>query len=237
MSSEAWHLAILIPARDEEHLIGRCLRSLVEARRLLPSEVSCDIIVVSDSSSDRTQEIAEDLLDGIGLAVPASYKSVGMARALAGRIAMSRYAGPLERCWLANTDADCEVPASWLIRQLSHAQQGWAAVAGIVEVDSFEDHDAGVPQRFRDSYITHEDGTHPHVHGANLGVRAEVYMRAGGWPALATAEDHDLWARLRENEALCLADAQLCVLTSGRRVGRAPSGFAGALSMHNEVAQ
>ena len=35
---------------------------------------------------------------------------------------------------------------------------------------------------------------HPHVHGANLGFRASAYLRAGGFPALPTAEDHALVA-------------------------------------------
>ena len=125
---------------------------------------------------------------------------------------------------------------SWMRQQWMLAEQGWQAVAGIVDVDSFEDHDGGVPERFRTTYLTHADGTPPHVHGANLGVRADAYLAAGGWSTLETAEDHDLWARLREGDYACLSDASLCVLTSGRRVGRAPLGFARALAMHNEVA-
>jgi hypothetical protein len=33
-----------------------------------------------------------------------------------------------------------------------------------------------------------------------------------------------------------LSSARLRVVTSGRRVGRAPAGFAGALAAHNETA-
>ena len=29
-----------------------------------------------------------------------------------------------------------------------------------------------------------------------MGVRADTYLRAGGWRGLETAEDHDLWKRL-----------------------------------------
>jgi hypothetical protein len=41
--------------------------------------------------------------------------------------------------------------------------------------------------------VTYEDGTHPHVHGANLGIRADAYSDAGGWNDLTVAEDHCLW--------------------------------------------
>ena len=39
------------------------------------------------------------------------------------------------------------------------------------------------------------DGTHRHVHGANLGVRADLLDAVGGWRRLHTGEDHDLWQR------------------------------------------
>ena len=237
MSYAAWHIAVLIPARDEEQLIGRCLRSVLHARKRLPEQVTCDIVVVSDSSTDRTLLIADQLLQSsAGLAVATEVQNVGRARALAAHLALARCPGSPERCWLANTDADCEVPEEWLLQQLAHAEEGWSAVAGIVDVDTFEEHDAGVKERFRESYLTFADGTHPHVHGANLGLRADVYEEAGGWASLVTAEDHDLWGRVRELPVRCYADAKLCVLTSGRRVGRAPLGFAGALAMHNQVA-
>lgn len=230
-----WHVAVLIPARDEEELIGRCLRSVLEAARMLPPEMTCDIVVVSDGSTDGTVRIARQMLaESLGTTVEIDAQCVGTARAVAARIAMQRYSGPIDRCWLANTDADCEVPATWLLQQVSHAGQGWAGVAGIVDVDSFMGHDAGVPERFRSTYLTHADGTHPHVHGANLGIRADAYVAAGGWSPLVTAEDHDLWGRLRDGQYRCLADAALCVVTSGRRMGRAPMGFARALEMHNE---
>jgi hypothetical protein len=66
-------------------------------------------------------------------------------------------------------------------------------------------------------------------------VRADVYLHAGGWADLATAEDHDLWSRLPLAGASRLSSSLLKVVTSGRRSGRAPLGFAGALAAHNEV--
>ena len=32
-----WHIAIVIPARDEQELLPRCLRSVQNARLMLPS--------------------------------------------------------------------------------------------------------------------------------------------------------------------------------------------------------
>lgn len=236
MSDLLWHLAILIPARDEEKLLPRCLRSISVARQRLPAAVTSDLVVVSDSSTDKTLEIAQRLIRRSGIVVSTDAGRVGAARCLAAEVALRRYRGPSERCWLANTDADCEVPPNWLLDQLSIAAQGFAAVAGTVRVDSFAEHDAQVEELFRRTYLTYADGTHPHVHGANLGVRADAYLRVGGWLNLATAEDHDLWNRLHRSGHQRISDARLQVVTSGRRLGRAPSGFAEALAAHSEAA-
>ena len=230
-----WHIAIVIPARDEEALLPRCLRSVFAAQALLPSDVTTDLVVVSDRSTDGTFATAREMLQGAGIVVRTEVGCVGAARALGARLLLERSSTRPQRCWLANTDADCEVPRTWLIDQLAMAEAGFAAVAGVIDVDSFEEHGLLVPKRFRDSYLIHPDGTHPHVHAANLGVRADAYLLAGGWQDLSTAEDHDLWSRLQLTDQRRIADASLCVLTSGRRTGRAPLGFAAALAAHNEV--
>lgn len=230
-----WHIAVLIPARNEEALLPRCLNSVLEACAVLPVSVTVDVVVTCDRSTDRTLQIAEHMLSGCGTVVTTEAGIVGHARALAAQVALRSYSGRLRRCWLANTDADCCVPKSWLVDQLLLADQGIETIAGIVDVDSFEEHAIGVDLRFQNSYLIHPDGSHPHIHGANLGVRADVYLRSGGWKGLATAEDHDLWDRLIKTAARRTSTATVKVLTSGRRIGRAPHGFADALVAHNEV--
>lgn len=269
MSTHPWHIAILIPARDEEELLPRCLRSIDRARRYLSAtasavttgltpnlipNVTTDVIVVSDCSTDRTEAVAASHLQHPsqhpshlapsqlpgqhpsqhrGFVLSVAHACVGSARAEAAHAALARHPGPRHRIWLANTDADCEVPEDWLLQHLSIARSGTQAVAGIIDVDSFSEHAPHVHTLFRRTYLLPPDGTHPHIHGANLGVRADAYLRAGGWAALTSAEDHDLWHRLGLSGATRLSLASLRVLTSGRRQGRAPKGFADALSAHN----
>lgn len=235
LSLTPWHFAVLIPARDEARLLTRCLRSVEHARAALPSNVTSDVILVADRCMDNTLALARKNLRNHGIAVASSFGVVGQARSLAADIALSRYKGLLRRCWLANTDADCELPATWLVDQLALAQSGVEAVAGIVSVDSFHEHPAHVAARFRDAYLIHDDGTHPHVHGANLGVRSDIYRMAGGWCGLSTGEDHDLWNRLKSQGANCCSVSALEIVTSGRIIGRAPQGFAGALAAHDSM--
>jgi glycosyltransferase involved in cell wall biosynthesis len=82
------------------------------ARHCLPIGVTSDVIVVSDSSTDKTAEVARRLLRKSGIVVCTDAGRVGAARCLAADVALQRYRGPREYCWLANTDADCEVPAN-----------------------------------------------------------------------------------------------------------------------------
>lgn len=223
---------MLIPARDEEALLPRCLESVQRSRKNLPPTVTSDVILVDDGSSDATYSIARTFLEDGGAVVRSCGRVVGWARALAAQTAIARFEGPTNRHWFANTDADCVVPDSWLLDHLAVASANIDAVAGIVSVDSFEEHGPGVRARFQASYAIHSNGTHSHVHGANLGVRCDAYLRAGGWSALNTAEDHDLWNRLRATGSSQVSISSLNVVTSGRRVGRAPLGFAGALAAH-----
>ena len=230
-----WEVAVLIPARNEEVLLARCLQSVIRAIEPVPVRVKTTIVVVSDCSTDRTAEIADGIIGRRGSVLHTDAGTVGTARALAASYAIENTRASRSNLWLANTDADCMVPIDWLTYQIALASSGIEAVAGIVAVDSFAGHGPEVPARFHASYMIHPDGTHPHVHGANLGVRADRYVQVGGWADLKTAEDHDLWARLRLTGASLLSCSRLRVVTSGRRVGRAPNGFAGALAAHNDT--
>ena len=177
----SWHVAVLIPARNEEELLPRCLQSVIDACSALPADITTDVIVVSDRSTDQTLKVATQLLGDRGVAFEVGFSCVGMARLVAAAVALRRCQSPPKWCWLANTDADCEVPPDWLADQLLFANKGAAAVAGTIAVDSFTEHQPQVAELFREAYLIHADGTHPHVHGANLGIRADAYLDAGGW--------------------------------------------------------
>jgi glycosyltransferase involved in cell wall biosynthesis len=231
-----WDVGVVIPARNEEKLLPRCLESVLTAKASVERGASVSVVVVCDSSSDGTSRIAKKMLASQGIVLEVDAGVVGVARSVGSSHLLRRCNGPLSRCWIANTDADCIVPEDWLVKQVQLAERGIHAVAGVVRVDSFVEHGPEVVQRFQSSYVIRPDGSHPHVHGANLGCRADRYVQAGGWKPLKTAEDHDLWNRLATTGARRCSTSWLEVETSGRRVGRAPNGFAEALAAHNETA-
>jgi hypothetical protein len=130
----------------------------------------------------------------------------------------------------ATTDADTVVPPGWLARQLTHAVAGWDAVAGTVEVTDWSGHAAWVQASFDAAYRVWRPGQpHPHVHGANLGVRGSAYLAAGGIRPLALAEDHALVDAVRAAGGRVLAAGDLAVRTSARTTARASGGFSAYL--------
>ncbi|WP_051063194.1 glycosyltransferase [Ilumatobacter nonamiensis] len=225
-------VVVVVPARDEEDTIVDCLDSIRAARRRLSADVSCTIVVVADRCTDRTIARALDALRGDDgdVVLDSQMGTAGAARQLGTECALVDSETDLEGVWIANTDADTCVSPDWLTVQVDLATTGIVGVAGIVELKRDPWGNLALVDSFNRSY-SHGDGVnHPHVHGANLGFRADAFRTAGGWNPLATGEDHDLWERLREVGSV-LATTALKVTTSARTVGRAPAGFAADLAV------
>jgi len=235
-SSQPRAVGVVIPARDEEDSVVECLDSVIMALDAALAMDSSWIVVVADSCSDQTARLARRRLAGRGIVIECSVASPGTARRLGAAEVLTHFARrhPSE-VWLANTDADSRVSVDWISHHLKLATRGFCGVAGIVQVTSIEDHDTTAVREFLAGYATYEDGTHPHVHGANLGIRADAYIDAGGWSDLAIAEDHCLWSRVRTRGWLTIASVDSVVLTSGRLQGRAIGGFADTLSRKFEL--
>ena len=205
-------IGVVIPARDEEELIGRCLAAVVEAARHVPLPV--DITVVADGCLDRTTAVARSFR-GVRV-IELESSNVGTARAAGARTALARGAH-----WLANTDADSVVPPNWLAHQFALDVAGWDVVIGTVRPDFAE-----LEPAQREAWLaTHRRGEpNGHVHGANLGVRASAYLQAGGYRTLPEHEDVDLVERLAGFRTIASDEAE--VTTSARRFGRTPGGYA-----------
>ncbi len=183
------------------------------------------LVVVADDCSDATAAIAGDCGAAV-LSVQA--RNVGTARALGAQLALDAGAR-----WLAFTDADSVVGADWLAVQLELDSD---AVCGTVAVRDWGSYGAQLQQHHARTY-TDADG-HQHIHGANLGVSADAYRRAGGFQPLGTSEDVALVAALHNAGARIAWSARPRVETSARRAFRAPLGFgATLLRLHEEFQQ
>lgn len=225
-SSTRWSVGVVIPAQNEEATIECCIRSVVRA--LANAGVDHWIVVVADACTDHTVELARSVLKNSGEVVEVKLQSAGAARREGvARVLRHWQNRSAARIWLANTDADSYVSDDWIAVQLKFADQGVTAVAGVVRLDASGS--AAAHAAYKATYLVTEAGTHSHVHGANLSVRADAYEDVGGWSNLALAEDHCLWTRLRGRGWRVTSPVSSIVTTSARLEGRAKGGFADTL--------
>lgn len=221
-------VCVVVPVHDEEELLGRCiagLRHAVHHEQSRPGGALVEVVLVLDGCTDASASIAR--LSPFTV-VEVAERRVGAARSTGvetGLAALREAHGPLpdEALWIASTDADSVVPPHWLSSQLALADRGAGVVVGTVRPDP-----ADLTRRQRAAWqATHVPGrANGHVHGANLGMRADVYAAAGGYPPVDEHEDVALVARALGTGGRVVASDDAWVLTSGRQQGRTPGGYA-----------
>jgi hypothetical protein len=156
-------LGVLVPARDEEEPLPACLAALaVAAAAPGVAGVAVEVVVADVAVVRRTGGEGN-----VGAA-----RDAGARHLLAGA---ARRRVPVERVWPASTDADSRVPADWLVLHRTAAEAGVQALLGIVAVADWSGHPPGAAVEFARTYdawpAVGVGAVHPHVHGANLGVR------------------------------------------------------------------
>jgi len=207
-------IGVLIPVHNEEALLAECLKAAVIAANhpgLFGEQVQ--VLVLLDSCSDRSAQIAQ-AYPVHSLSVQA--RNVGRVRGIGARHLLNQGAR-----WIACTDADSRVAPDWLVAQLA---LGVEAVCGTVTVDAWsEGFDPAAQIRYHQAYQA-RDG-HRHVHGANLGMSAGAYVRAGGFEPLACHEDVQLVRNLERCGASIAWSHTPQVITSARLDCRAEGGF------------
>jgi len=221
------HMVVVIPARDEQALVARCLSSVIAAGRYLRSRhpaIGVSIVLVADDCTDDTSLIARGFDDVSVIDIDAG--NVGVARATGVHAALAAVSVPTSEVWIANTDADSVVPRRWLVEQLRQARHGADLVVGTVRPE-FADL---TEEQVRAWSARRTAAPNGHVHGANLGVGADVYLAAGGFEPIAEHEDVGLAERCVRAGATMVATARCEVTTSGRPVGRTPGGYASYLT-------
>lgn len=215
-------IAVVVPVHDEAELLADCLASVEIAARAARGTVArVGVWVVLDACTDESAAIAERF--GVTV-LTVEHRNVGAARAAGVAAARAEFADvPSARVWTAHTDADSVVPPHWLLLQCAYADDGAEVLIGTVRPD-FRDLSAAQVTAWQ---ATHTPGVaNGHVHGANLGVRADVLHAAGGFPPIAEHEDVQLVEALRAQGARIEASDAAWVRTSGRQRGRTAGGYA-----------
>lgn len=237
---------IVVPARDEERLIGPCMAALGCQRGIEPD--AYEVIVVLDECRDQTESVARrvaaahdlqlELLRGAGGGSGAA-RALGMDRAHQRLLAAGR-SGAL----IATTDADSRVAPDWLAAQLAAVRSGAEAIGGQVkleegsarglEPETIKDRDQRLDARL--AQVTGPgERQHPHFAGASIGVTAAAYGKAGGMRPLRSLEDEDFGRRLEQAGVPLQRLDSVSVTTSARIDGRAERGLAADFALEEWV--
>jgi len=244
------HVAIALPAKDEEAQLPACLASLNRAAAVYGGSVS--VVVLANDCTDATIEIARrvDLrhvrLRLVSVSLLDGARHAGWARRLAFDAAADLLAAPSDV--LASTDADTCVAPDWIVQNVAHLRRGVAAVAGRAltrrdERRSLGD-DAARRLNLLGRYYTALDWLraerspephdawprHYYEGGASIALSLGWYRAIGGAPTPPVAEDRALFAAVRAAGGLVRHPLDVRVFTSSRLEGRAPGGMADAFA-------
>jgi len=192
ISADQLEVSVIVPARNEEAVLARCLSSLI-----CQPGVNCEIIVVDDHSTDRTREIAESFAVNTITADPLPGGWSGKCNAVwsGAKVAKGK--------WLLFTDADTKHTPDSIAQGLHEAEMAEAAMLSYSprqEVHTLAER-ALMPVIFAELATTYppRDVSDPNspaaaANGQYLLIRREAYFAVGGHAAVARAilEDVDL---------------------------------------------
>jgi glycosyltransferase involved in cell wall biosynthesis len=197
-------ISIIVPAFNEERMIGRCLVSLVSQD--FPRK-AFEVIVVDNGSTDRTVEIARSFSNSLNLLVlnqPGTHIS-----------ALRNLGVPASRGeFLAFLDADCIAPKIWLRNALERLAAGDGGVIG-----SFYTIPAGsswVARVWYGDFPALKQGSVSYVPSGTLLVSRSVFSKVGGFDVtMETSEDFELCRRISTAGYSVRGDAALSTVHLG----------------------
>lgn len=208
-------ISFVIPAHNEEKLIGACLSAL--ERELAHTQCDAEIVVVNNASTDRTGEIARSFSNVRVVDEPK--KGLVQARNTGYR----NTTGEL----VANIDADTEVSSGWVatvLKEFEHSPK-LVALSGPFIYRDLPPIDAYLVKSFYfvgwighlfNQYVF---GAVTMIQGGNFVIRRDAWERAGGFNTSLTfyGEDTDVAKRISKQGTVKWT-WHLPMYTSGRRI-------------------
>ena len=179
-------ISIIIPALNEERMIGRCLESL---SKLDFARDRFEVILVDNGSRDKTLPIAESFQDRLNVRIlQKTGVRISALRNTGAKVALGKI--------LAFLDADCLAAADWLDRILALAPADGAGVLGahyLLPEDS-----SWVGRTWHVYQEAPKAGEVSHIPAGDLIMRREDFFGLGGFDeTIQTNEDYELCERAR----------------------------------------
>lgn len=208
-------LSFVIPAYNEEGLIGKCLESILKQAAERPGEI--EIIVVNNASTDRTREIA------------ASFPGVRVVDEPKKGIVNARHAGFLASSGdlIANVDADTMLTSDWIekvFKEFSKNQKLVALSGPYIYYDLSKTHNFFIKIYYYIGYSSHVVN-HLILHigamlqGGNFILKRSALEKIGGFDTSIVfyGEDTDIAKRIQKVGRVKFT-FNLPMYTSGRRL-------------------
>ena len=219
-------VSIVVPARDEEAVIGAVVADLARQRYTAGGAPQFEVIVVDDGSTDRTATAAQSAGPGNTL-VRIVRREPGSGPRTKG--AVLRHAMPLCRGTVIGViDADSRLDADFVAR----AVRAWDRDPAAAALQAQRRPHSAAP-----SWLTHAQaeeqlmdlasqcgrratGGAAELRGNGMFVRRDALERVGGWPADALTEDLELSSRLSAaGEHVAIAPEAVVEEDAVRRLG------------------
>jgi glycosyltransferase involved in cell wall biosynthesis len=204
VSTPVVNVSIIIPALNEEKMIGRCLDSLT---RLAFARSRFEVLVVDNGSRDKTLAVAESFKDRLNLKV---LQQAGVRISALRNLGARAAAGDI----VAFLDADCLAPADWLDRIFALTPTDGAGVLGahyLLPEDS-----SWVGRTWHRYQEAPKSGEVSHVPAGDLVMRREDFLKLGGFDErIQTNEDYELCERARKASMRVRAFPQIGVVHLG----------------------
>jgi cellulose synthase/poly-beta-1,6-N-acetylglucosamine synthase-like glycosyltransferase len=195
------NVSVVVAARNEEENIERCLRSILQVDYPVDK---LEVVVADDGSTDRTPEIISKIKQEHNnlkvIRIESRINNLkGKANALAQAIAQTNGE------FIFLTDADCEVPRTWIKGMLRHFDEKTGVASGVTIIETgkifygMQSLDwafllsvaAAVGRLFKPVACI----------GNNMAFRKEAYIECGGYQNLkfSITEDFALFKAITEN--------------------------------------
>jgi glycosyltransferase involved in cell wall biosynthesis len=179
-------VSIVIPALNEEKMIGRCLESLAS---LAFARERFEVLLVDNGSRDNTVAIAESFQERLNLRI---LQKTNVRISALRNLGAGAATGDI----VAFLDADCLAPVDWLDRIVELALEG-AGVLGAHYL--LPTHSSWVGRTWHRYQEAPKSGEVSHVPAGDLIMRRDDFLRIAGFDeTIQTNEDYELCDRARK---------------------------------------
>ncbi|MEP2772542.1 MAG: glycosyltransferase [Fulvivirga sp.] len=187
-------VSILVAARNEENNIGRCIKSLLALD--YPRE-KLEILVGDDQSTDDTNRVVKKLVAQHPLIkLHTITKNIGLAKGKANVLA--HLAKEAKGDLFLITDADVEVPKSWITGMLGGVGPGVGIVNGFTRVSGHIWQNIDWIFALGMMKALHDSGKSVTAMGNNMLITREAYEAVGGYESIpfSITEDFELFKQV-----------------------------------------